>query len=425
MSRRSQRPVVRWLALVLALAPTACRGRTPVVAAIDWRSAPGTPAEIASLLLLDGAGVGKVVCFPTGREVGQALSGMEFERVLDVAWKGGVLAAGWPAHPKDGDGSRHDLELALPNGKTQVLATGVRTARFSPDASALAYEVSKTVKGRLLPTSYVFEVGTGKMIELGALTDPLWEHDSKHLRATMLREVGEAQRSLRVRWDREAGALTIDGPGSGQIPPPVGDAVAWSEARRGDSERTQCTVYLDARGGVRHSVVGRTCTGVADDRAIRWAPDGHWLAFAHPQPGPAGHPLENVFVDVVGIEGGRSPALSALRTRVRSDQLLMAFAPEPVWFDWSPSGRLLAVSDGSGEIRVYDFEAKALASLGNGQRPTWSPGGTYLSILAGSDVARSAFVLAGARPGDRIGLGEARDARWLPAEACSRSGSLR
>jgi len=408
-----------------------CRGRAPTTATVDWKWPTGAPAERASLLLLDSAGAGKLVCLPGPRHVRSAFPGIALEQILDVAWKaglkGGPLIAGWA----EKEGPIRQLVLVLPSGSRRMLATSVRVARFSPDATALAYEVAKpATPGEALaaPTSYVLELDSGRIIELGALADPLWESDSKHLRATMLREKGTKSpvedghwTSLRVRWDRRSGAVAVDGSGSAQIPAPVGDAVAWSEGQRGGG-RNQCGVFLNRRAGVKHSVVGRFCMGVADERGVRWSPDGRWLAFSHPEPAPTQHESSGAFVDVVSIEGGRSPALSALRARATPGELAVASAAESGWFDWSPSSRFLAFSDGTRDLRVYDFEAHGVASLGKGQRPTWSPRGAYLLVLAGGDAAPTgmgeAVVLPGVRTEERIDLGPVRDARWLPGEVC-------
>jgi dipeptidyl aminopeptidase/acylaminoacyl peptidase len=157
--------------------------------------------------------------------------------------------------------------------------------------------------------------------------------------------------------------------------------------------------------------------GMADDRGVRWSPDGRLLAFPHPglpgQREPGGF-----FVDVVGVEGGRYPALSALQARARPEQLAIATAPGSVWFDWSPSGRFLAFHDGLSDLRVYDFEVQGTASLGKGQNPLWSPDGAYLLVIAAGQAAGAAFVLSGVAPAARIDLGQVRDARWLPAQAC-------
>lgn len=340
------------------------------------------------------------------------------------------MIAGWVAAPDHAEQSWGDeLVLLGPHGGPRRLAKGVRTARFSPDAAALAYEVAQL--GVDQPTSYVLDLATGDLTKLGALADPLWEAAGKHLLATRLRVAGEEGRvhwtSLRVRWERESGTVTIDGPGSAQIPAPVGEAVAWTEEPRSTVARKQCAVLLSRRGGVRHSIVGRFCMGIADDRVARWSPDGRWLAFPHPGPVSGQGKPGNFFVDVVGVEGGRYPALSALRARARPDQLAIATAPGEVWFDWSPSGRFLALHDGMSDLCVYDFEAPGTAFLGKGQRPMWSPGGSYLLILAAGAAAAidgaeasalEAFVLPGVAPAARINLGPVRDARWLPAQAC-------
>jgi hypothetical protein len=394
--------------------------------------------------LLDKDGMAKVVCLPGPTQERQLFPGVALGRILDVSWKGGPMVAGWAAASDDADPSSGDeLVLLVAHGGPRRLGKGVRTARFSPDAAALAYEVVQPRNNRAgvaQPTSYVLDLATGDVTKLGALADPLWEAGGKHLMATRLRTAGEEGRvhwtSLRVRWERESGTVTIDGPGSAQIPAPVGEAVAWTEEPRSTVAPKQCAVLLSRRGGVRHSIVGRFCMGIADDRAARWSPDGRWLAFPHPGPVSGQGKPGGFFVDVVGVEGGRYPALSALRARARPEQLAIATAPGAVWFDWSPSGRFLALHDGVSDLRVYDFEAQGTALLGKGQRPTWSPGGSYLLILAAGGVAAidgispsqrsqdaeasvsEAFVLSGVAPAARIDLGPVRDARWLSTQAC-------
>jgi hypothetical protein len=436
---------LRWFALAVMLG--ACRGRMPPAPIVDWKPGPGVRAEAAALLLLDRDGMAKVVCLPEARRARQLYPGVAWGRILDVGWNGGPMVAGWAAASADGEqGSGDDLVLLVPHRGPRKLAKAVRTARFSPDGAALAYEVAQPRNSSAdvaPPTSYVLDLASDKLTELGALTDPLWEADGKHLRATRLRTASEERGaaaahwiSLRVRWDRDSGSTSIDGPGSAQIPAPVGAAVARPEAQRSPAAANQCTMFLSSRGGVRHSIVGRFCMGIADDRAVRWSPDGLWLAFPHPGPVPGQRKPGGFFVDVVGVEGGRYPALSALHTQARPEQLAIATAPGSVWFDWSPSGRFLALQDGASDLRVYDFEGHGLALLGKGQRPMWSPGGAYLLVLAAGQVAATdaipraqrsqdaegsaleAFVLPEVAPAARLDLGLVRDARWLPAQAC-------
>jgi hypothetical protein len=437
-----------WRALALAAMLGACRGRTPAAPAVDWQPAAGASAEKAALLLLDKEGTAEVVCLPGPTRARRLFSEVSMQQILDVGWQAGPLFAGRASAaggPEQGDGD--ELVLLAASGGPRRLARGVRTARFSPDATALAYQIVRPQDdgpASARPTSYVLELGTGKVTELGALADPLWEADGRHLRATRWRTASEEGRekapqwtSLRVCWDRESGTTSSDGPGTAQVPAPVGEAVAWTEEQRTAIAASQCTVLLSRRGGVRHSVEGRFCRGIADDREVRWAPDGRWLAFPHsgrlPDQRHAG-----VFVNVVGVEGGRYPALIALQAKARPEQLTIATAPGSVWFDWSPTGRFLALHDGAGDLRVYDFEVRGVAALGKGQKPMWSPGGAYLLILAAGPApapgggprslrtlevtgsASAATVLTGSDPAARIGLGPVRDARWLPAQACER-----
>ena len=434
----------RWFALAMVVILGACRGRTPPTIAVDWKSGK---AEVAALLLLDKEGSVQLVCLPGRTPIRQLFPGITLRRLLDVGWKDGPMVAGWaladdPLAPSPDD----DLVLLVPGEAPRRLAKQVRSARFSPDGAALAYEVSpRADSGTSLvpPNSYVLDLVSQKVTPLEGFADPLWEGDGRHLRGTLLRTPSEDRRtpdvpwtSLRARWDRQTGLMTIDGRGSAQVPPPVGQAVAWSEEQRSTIPRDYCTVLLNRGGGIPHLIVGRHCMGMADDLGVRWSPDGRWLAFTHPGPVPGLGKPGGFFVDVVGPQGGRYPALSALYGRIRPDQLAIPASPGSVVFDWSPSGRFLALQDGASNLRVFDFEALGIALLGKGERPRWSPSGAYLLILdesttdsqaeghcpipkAGESIT-NAFVLPGIQPTERIDLGPALDARWLPTEACEK-----
>jgi hypothetical protein len=421
----------------------ACRERRPK-ATLDWKPGAGASAETAALLVLDKDGMAKVVCLPGRTPARQHLPGIALGRILDVSWRGGPLVAGWAASDDRGPSSGEELVLLVPQRDPRKLAKGVPTARFSPDGTALAYAVARPGNGGAglaWATSYVLELATGKLTELDGLADPRWEADGRHLRATRLRTPAEdrptvPRTSLRARWDRESGTATLDGPGTAQIPAPVGAAVAWSEVQRSTVAPSQCSVLLNPQGGVRHTATGQFCMGMADDRAARWSPDGRWLAFPHPGTLPGRGKTQGYLVDVVSTEGGRWPVLTALHARARPEQLAMETGPGAVWLDWSPSGRFLVVQDGANDLRVYDFESYGTADLGKGQRPMWSPGGAYLLVLSAGQVtapngnprsqpsldaagfAVEAFVLTGVGPAARIGLGLVRDARWLPMQAC-------
>jgi hypothetical protein len=391
--------------------------------------------EAAALLVLDEDGLASVVCLPARTQVRVPFPSIPLRRILDVGWRGGAIAVGWAADAKDaGAGVRahavDELVMLSPDRAPRRLSANVRTARFSPDGSALAYEVSQARHGvEALPSSYVLDLTTQHLTELSAFANPLWEPDGRHLRGTQLRIDREDGRtsggrvtSLRARWDRAADTMTFDGRGAAQIPAPAGGAVAWVGEQQHAGVPGRCAVFLKPQGGIRHSMLGPLCLGIADDRAARWSPNGLWLAFPHPGPVPGGRDPSAFFVDVVGPEGGRFPALSKLQAQARAEALGIALGPDSVWFDWSPSGRFLAVQDGTSNVTVYDFEAHRLAWAGKGQQPTWSAGGAYLLTLLvgrGESTTAEALVLTGVDT--KISLGQVRDARWLPSQACTQA----
>jgi hypothetical protein len=402
--------------LVLALLFAGCRDRPLQATHIDWQA---TTVEKAALLLLDSQGAATLVCLPGPSSPRPLLAGTTVPRILDVVWKKGLLLAGL-APAGDTPGS-DEIVLLAPPAEPRRFGQGVQSARFSPNGDALAYHVQNPDAPS--PTSFVLNLATGKLTELAGFADPRWEADGQHLRATQLRKETQdgPPRSLRARWDFSSESTTLMGPGSAQIPAPQGVAVAWSPDPWGPNTRASCLVRLGPLGGaqVPHKVQGEFCAGVADDRGVRWSHDGQWLAFPHPGPVPGGRDPGKSFLDVVAIAGGRSPTLMALHTRVGPAASEIAVAPAAVWIDWSPVQRFLAIQDGAGDLRIYDFEAQGIATLGKGERPLWSPSGAYLLISAsnGADTAPHVFVLSGISSA-RIDLGPARDARWLPAQAC-------
>lgn len=404
--------LARWLVLAAVLA--GCRDRPHQAPAIDWQVAT---VETAALLLQDGQGAVWQVCLPGSPSPRPLPAGTPVRRIMDVAWKDGLRMA---ASAPDAD----ETFLLAPPAEPRRLGQDVRDARFSPNGDALAYQVQEAGATFARPTSFVLDLVSGRLTELAGLADPRWEADSEHLRATLLREDAQdgPMRSLRARWDRQSESTALLGPGSAQIPAPTGEAVAWSPDQRGPNTRSACVVRLGQPGGVQvpHNVQGEFCLGLADDRGVRWSDDGQWLAFPHPGPVPGGHDPSKSFLDVVTLAGGRTRELMTLHNQVGPAASELAVAPASVWFDWSPQHRFLAVQDGVGDLRVYDFQAHGIAALGKGDRPRWSPGGAYLLISASSAEGAEPhiFVLSGAAPSARMDLGPATDARWLPVAAC-------
>jgi hypothetical protein len=444
------------LAVALALLPCACRRRA-VPQRLDGaatavrQAAPVVEPERAGLLLVDEDGVAKLLCLPERGPPRELFPGRKLRQVLDGVGQDGAvtvaaLAAASGAEPKKPGGH---LVLLSPDSAPRILANGARGARFSPSGDALAFETASREHvggGAVVEVrrSHVLELATGKIAELGEAVDPRWEADGKHLRATRLTKTIEDRRvatavrwtSFRVRWERGSQKMETWGRGSAQIPAPLGTAVAWSEDQRDPLAFGHCAVRL-GRGGHQHPIVGPFCTGLADDRGVRWSPDGQWLAFPRPGPVPGERKPGTFFIDVVGVEGGRYPPLSALYARVGPSQAAVAGAPGTIWLDWSPAQRLLAVQDGADDLRIYDFEAHTISLVGRGGKPRWSPGGGYLLVLAAREVtakdgvlpsrgsdgsAVAAFVLPGAARAAAIDLGPVRDIRWLAAEACAGPG---
>jgi dipeptidyl aminopeptidase/acylaminoacyl peptidase len=442
---RPRAGLLLWTAFVLAAC--ACRGRAPRATQVDAATAirkapPATLAEKAALLLVDRKGVAQIVCLPGPVDPRPIFPRAKLLQVMDATWwNGGVaLAARVSA-------AAQDSHVLLSEGRVpRSLGKGVRSARFSPSGDALAFQTAtrEAVTGGTVvdvEKSYVLDRATGEVANLGEVVDPLWEADGQHLRATRLvrtaEEIGRQTRStsLRIRWDRRSRNATIWGRGSAQIPAQMGTATAWSEEERGGRSPSHCTVRI-GRGGPWHLTIGPFCAGIADDRSVRWSPDGQWLAFARPGPVPGERRPGTFFVDVVGTEGGRYPALSALYARALPGQSAMAAAPGRIWMDWSPSGRYLAVQDAASDLRVYDFDGGTISFLGQGEQPTWSPGGDYVLILAPGpehpresaptagreeSPVRKALVLPGGSRTASLSLGPVRDARWLPPAACGSS----
>jgi hypothetical protein len=401
--------------------------------------------ERAALLLVDEEGAAKILCLPERGPPRDLFAGVRLRQLLDVAGGSGgprvaALLPGRTAKEPWGP-----LVLLTADAAPRTMAVDARTARFSPGGDALAFQSSKREVaggGALVEVSRlrVLDLASGEVVDLGEAVDPLWEADGKHLRATgLVRTIEDRRtrvavrwRSLRLRWDRESMVATAVGRGSAQLPAPSGAALAWSDDERTALLPSYCAVRA-GRGGYQHAIVGPFCMGIADDRGVRWSPDGRWLAFPQPESARREGGAVTCHLDVVSVEGGRDPALTALYKRIDPAQQRLATAPGSVWIDWSPVRRSLVVQDGAGDLRRFDLEDNSVSQLGKGEKPMWSPGGGYLLALAvgqgtadgrapsprrTGELPVSAFLLSGSSASARIELGPVRDARWLPATAC-------
>jgi WD40-like Beta Propeller Repeat len=388
----------------------------------------------AALLLIGSAGTAKVVCLPDPQHQHVLDPQFKIAAVLDARYKNGRVLVVGRVERLTGDVA--DLALFVEGTPARVLGKVGGEARFSPDASALLFQASTSERNH--SGAYVLDWASGERDDLGDVEAPVWESDGMHVRAfrRLGDAAGRATTSMRMRWDRSTKTWSQVGPGAAQVPAPFGSAMAWSADPMGSAGRPSCAVRIAARGH-QHPIVGPFCNGIADDRSVRWSPDGRWLAFVRPGPNLGGGKQAAFFVDVVGIEGGRHPDLSALIAAVETEQLGVRPGPGALWMDWSPSQRYLVLEDGAGVVRQYDLKARTVSFFGVGHHPTFSPGDNYLLLLAtppaflldggpppqesGDNSARSVLVRS-TSSGASVVLEPARDARWLSAEACADLG---
>ena len=143
-------------------------------------------------------------------------------------------------------------------------------------------------------TTKLVDLRSGAVTTAGELVDPRWEAGGKSVLATRLDpKLEDAPRSVnlrwgvsRIRWDRRSRTASILGQGDAQIPAPVSDAIAWRDAAErpplpGSPTGDRCALTVGGAGGTHaFPVEGRLCLGSADDRSVRFSPDGQWLAFA-------------------------------------------------------------------------------------------------------------------------------------------------
>jgi hypothetical protein len=322
----------------------------------------------------------------------------------------------------------------------RLLGDGVVFARFSQDANRLLFESRKHahVGGGVMTViseTRVYDIATDEVILLDGLAQPRWEADGRHVRATRLRSqiteragrIGVRWLSARVRVDVSTRTESVLGTGDAQLPAPVGREVAWSSsperpALPASLSGDRCRLSVGNDAPREHAVEGPFCLGVAEERSVRWSGDGQWLAFAsfEPDARSAGSSGSPAFLQIVSSRGQPHPAVEAFKRR-KPQEFDGSFPGFP-WIDWAPSNRSLVVEDARGTVTIYELEKHALASVGPGTAPTWSPGGGYLLLLtdenAGQSPSREAFIVGSQSPHERTSLGRVRDARWFVRDSC-------
>jgi len=403
-----------------------------------------------ALLLTDSKGGMRIQCLHGGarRPISTPAKAL-VESIFDASrLKDGLYIA---ANVERRAGAPGTLALLGPTGGWRRLDSGVRWAQFSADANSLAFEATalKHVGGGVMAlesATKLIDLSSGALTTIGELSDPRWTVDGETILATRLdRQVDEAPRGFhvhakvsRIRWDRRSSRISVLGQGDAQIPSPHPDAVAWRDSAQRlplpafpEGDRCALTVGI---AGAAHAfpVEGPLCLGSADDRSVRFSPDGKWLAFSSfdgPAPTgnvPAGDGKSDppMFLRIVSPSGGSHPAAEGLRER-ELEARSMAKRIDPVsmrrgyrWLDWSPSNTTIVAEGPDGSLSVFDLTQGTRTPAGKGRSPTFDERGEHILVLSPSGAKEEAFVIHREANDKRETLGHLRDARWVPAIAC-------
>jgi hypothetical protein len=414
--------------------------------------------QSAALLLTDVEGRMRIRCLhgPGEREV-PTRTKASIEGLLDAVWLADGLHVA--ANVAGRAGVSGPLAVLGPNGAWRRLDSGVRFARFSAEASAMLFEVvaPRYVGGGIAvagSTTKVVDLRGGAVTMVGELVDPRWEVEGKSVLATRLDpKLEDAPPSVnlrwgvsRVRWDRRSRTASILGQGDAQIPSPLSDAIAWRDAAErsplpGSPAGDRCALTVGGAGGTHaFAVEGRLCLGYADDRSVRFSPDGRWLAFASfdgPAPTgavPAGDGKSDppMFLRIVSPSGDAHPAAANVRARdieVRGSAKNLDPASMRGgyrWLDWSPGSTAIVAEGPDGAIAIFDLTAGTRTPEGTGRTPTFDGRGEHLLVMTPTGAGEEALIIHREAADKRESLGRVRDARWLSTSACEvANGSAR
>jgi hypothetical protein len=411
-----------------------------------------------ALLLTDVEGRMRIRCLHRRREREVPTSTKaSIESLLDAVWLADGLHVAAAVAGRAGVSGT--LALLGPDGAWRRLESGVRWARFSAEANAMLFEVvaPRYVGGGIAvagSTTKVVDLSSGGVTKVGELVEPRWEAEGKSVLATRLDpKLEDAPRSVnlrwgvsRVRWDRRSQTASILGQGDAQIPSPVSDAIAWRDAAErppmpGSPAGDRCALTVGAAGKTHaFPVEGRLCLGSADDRSVRFSPDGKWLAFASfdgPVPTGAvpvgdGKSDRPMFLRIVSPAGGAHPAGANVRARDlearRSAKKLDASSMRGGyrWLDWSPASTAIVAEDLDGAVSIFELTTGTRIAVGAGRAPTFDERGEHVLVMSPTGSGGEALVIHREAGDKRESLGRVRDARWLSTSACeAASGSTR
>lgn len=410
----------------------------------------GKDARSAALLVTGGDGRMRIQCLHGGGTRGLSTDATaSVEDLFDAAWvREGLYVA---ANVAGRAGAPSRLAVLTPD-TWRLLDSGVKGARLSLEAGALLFEVviPTHVAGgtvALGSTTKMMDLHNGAVTTIGRLSDPRWEAGGKSVLATRVdRQLEERKNALRVRWrvsrvrwDRRSGITTALGQGDAQIPSPRADAIAWRDAAERPTMPSypagdRCAVTLGAAGGTHtFAVEGRICLGSADDRSIRFSPDGKWLAFSSfdgpvpdgPVPVNDGKSDPPMFLRIVSASGVEHPAAERVRVNdIQARSRTKNVDPASMragyrWLDWSPTSTALVAEDADGTIAIFDLTAGTRTAAGPGRAPTFDESGEHVLGMGRSESGEvTAFVIHREARDVRDGLGHVRDAQWLGPSAC-------
>jgi hypothetical protein len=173
--------------------------------------------------------------------------------------------------------------------------------------------------------------------------------------------------------------------------------------------------------------------GFADDRAIRFSPDGRWLAFASfdgPVPASGVVPVGDgksdppMFLRLVSPSGAAHPAAQSVRARdIEARQSEKKVGPASMRggyrsLYWSPTSTAIVAEGPDGALSIFELTKGTRSAAGVGRAPTFDPRGEHVLVIGMTGSGEEALVIHREVGDKRETLGRVRDARWLATSAC-------
>lgn len=316
----------------------------------------------------------------------------------------------------DGSGAR----LLQP---MNTLETWVRSLRWSPDGTRIAYDIATLSASGNEAVTRVIDLSGAVVLELKGFGEPNWSPDGRYLAGIRVLEVGEmgGYAGAPAVIDLTTGAESVVGPVSFYLTSPVwapdGSAVAFIcqsgfiLGRSSDGQPSDCGgdgLRIVPLNGAGPRVILPHVEGVYIENPS-WSPDGRTIA-VH-MLGDNAPCVGYVLVDVASGGVGRCSALPPQGVLFGG----CGGSSEMGASDWSPDGRLLAYhiwgrTGGNGVVLVDTATgAQTLIPAMVASHVSFSPDGAHVSFAAGG------YIWAAGRDGSGLTLlGEGSLAAWQP-----------